>query len=857
MGDLVLFPHCDMHMALHGVGSGGTPALNVFAFLRKPRPPGDPDPSLDMGLPVTGLCTMEFFAPFNAVGKRFDNLPVFDPSLNLITATTPGVYLFEFRHGDDAVVGRLQVHESIHGWWFGNTVLTTAVHPTLAYTQPSIYASFTTDAGTDPVGDITGHDYVQLASNDQSLVVVNNVFNQGRLRGVSPGKATVKGTFMGTTSSLSVHVEDYDAFHPDMDEVHVPHVADAEFRHNMLFLGEGFQETERPKFDKAVTGVVDELFTKPRHEPYPLLKGSINVWKALPFSRVRSLSSRESHLTCGFAITELGTPIPEWRYANPGKYSVAALMDRVGLPRSDENGTRSALVDLWKTQGLPDFDASKVDDDVVEKWKALKPRSILQTQDTFLGFMLGGRLCDRRSTTVVGAFPPRGNPPWFQDNATPDLREFIKRLYQFYAGVNTTFVRFDPRRTPPELRDDSLFRSYMRSLSTRKPHPNIGDIGRWWLPDPGQQSRSKGLLCVLVNDYMFNRGTNNGTWIAFDLQEKQQVLHRLDNVLTPRIMKRLEIDIDFKATLPSITNTLAHEFGHSFGPGDEYELNTGDEWNFKKREDFLYDNLTRLGWVFLNGVVNSTTNEVTYANRKIDPARVKWFALERMQLSDALLAPAQPVATGVKLTIDTCHAGQWRQAKEAKLAVFLRETTLNHEQLPLPTGSAHFLSGLKILSVDEAAGTLIVSGSGLPPINSPVFQQGAVLFTPRLGPAPGHTPLTVVEPEVLDFLKANGTPLNSDTDNVNVNSADDNPVAIPHLRPPLQDFKLIGVYEGAATWAGATYRPAGACKMRHHFEDDDHAQFCYVCKWLIINRVDPTLLALLDAKQYPNSKHIP
>ena len=197
MADLVMFPHCDLHMALHGVGSGGTPDLFVFGFLPKPRPA--PDPSLDMGIAVTGLCTMEFFAPFNAVGHRFDNLPVFDPSIGRITATTPGVYLFEFRHGDDAVVGRLQVHDRIHGWWFGNTMLTIAVDPILAYTQPSIYASFSTDAGTDPVGDITGHDYVQLTSSDQSLVVVNTVFNQGRLRGVSPGKPTVTGTFMGTT----------------------------------------------------------------------------------------------------------------------------------------------------------------------------------------------------------------------------------------------------------------------------------------------------------------------------------------------------------------------------------------------------------------------------------------------------------------------------------------------------------------------------------------------------------------------------------------------------------------------------------------------------------------------------------
>jgi len=435
------------------------------------------------------------------------------------------------------------------------------------------------------------------------------------------------------------------------------------------------------------------------------------------------------------------------------------------------------------------------------------------------------------------------------------LRAFIDRLYDFYRGINTTFVTFDPRRIPPEL-PRVLFTSYVRHLGTRRPHPNIGNIGGWWLPDPpGTPSRSRGLLCILVNDFMFNRGTNNGDWIAFTLQERGQIDYDYNPAPDTPIMLRRSVD--FALQTFSITNTLAHEFGHTFGPGDEYELNDNDEWNVKKHEDFSYDNLTRLGWVFANGVIDPHTNEVTYADRKINPAKVKWFALERMQLSDALLRAAETVSSGVKLTIDPCHVGQWLKAKEAGLEIFLRETGLKHEQLPLPTAAGHFLAGLKIVSGDETAGTLVVTGSGLPPISSPVFQKDAVLFVHLRGPAPGRKPLTIVEPEVLDFLAANGTPLNANLDNVHANHGNDNPVAIPHLQPPLQDFKLIGVYEGSATWAGACYRPAGACKMRHHFDDDDHAQFCHACKWLIVNRVNPTLHALLDARLYPRSKHIP
>jgi hypothetical protein len=854
MADLVMFPHADLHMALHGVGGGGTPDLTIFVFERRPRPAGDPDPSLVL-FPVTGLCTIDFLAPFNAVGHRFDNLPVFDPSINRITATTPGVYLFELRYLDQALVGRLQVHDRINAWWFGNQSITTAVHPTLAFSQPSIYASFSTDAGTDPVGDITGCDYVKLTSDDRNRVEVYDVFNQARLRGVSVGQTTVRGTFMGTTRSLKVYAENYDALHPDMEEVHVPHAADAEARTNMLFLAEGYQTTDRPRFDQAVTKIVDEMFTKPRHQPFPLLKESINVWKAFPSSP----ASRESHVTCTFLVADnpgssvQGKPIPEWRHAKAGKYSLANLVDYVGFPRSAESRNRAELTALWATQGLTNFDATKVDDDLIRDWKGLKPKSILQAQNTLLGFMLGTRIGDRPWTTVSQTFPPRGNPPWLQDDNSPNFRVFLDRLYHFYRGINTTFMRFDPRRTPPEW-PRTLFWSYMRNLGTRKPHPNIGDIGQWWLADPpGGASKSTGLLCILVNDYMYVRGINHHTWISFNLQERGEIDYDYSPVQDTPIMQRRSVA--FAPTMGPIIDTLAHEFGHSFGPGDEYELNDGDEPSFKKNEDFLYDNLTRLGWIFANGVVNSTTKEVTYTDRKIDPTKVKWFALERMQLSDALLEPAKAVPGGVKLTIDRCHIGHWLKAKQANWAIFLRETGLKHEQLPLPTAAGHFLAGVKIVSADQAAGTLVITAPGLPLIGSPVFQRDAVLFVSRRGP--GNKPLTIVEPEVLDFLKANGTPLNANLDNVHANRGEDSPVAIPHLQPPLQDYKLIGVYEGSATWAGATYRPAGACKMRHHFAAGEYAQFCHVCKWLIVNRVNPTLHALLDNKLYPRSKRIP
>src|SRR5262249_35231656 len=97
--------------------------------------------------------------------------------------------------------------------------------------------------------------------------------------------------------------------------------------------------------------------------------------------------------------------------------------------------------------------------------------------------------------------------------------------------------------------------------------------------------------------------------------------------------------------------------------------------------------------------------------------------------------------------------------------------------------------------------------------------------------------------------KASHLPLNKDTDTKYVNTGPDDPVDIPNFKPPCKSYKVVGLYEGAGTWTGMVYRPAGMCKMR-----SDDGEFCHVCKYLIINRVDPGNHALMDKLYYPTPK---
>jgi hypothetical protein len=113
VSDLVVLPHCDLHVSL-----ANAPQLRLQVFSRRDGAnPGDPYILGD----ITSACQFDFFAPDLAVGHRFDNLPTVAPATGLVTATTPGRYLFQVRfttgvapnQATRSIVGSLQVHADV------------------------------------------------------------------------------------------------------------------------------------------------------------------------------------------------------------------------------------------------------------------------------------------------------------------------------------------------------------------------------------------------------------------------------------------------------------------------------------------------------------------------------------------------------------------------------------------------------------------------------------------------------------------------------------------------------------------------------------------------------------------------
>ena len=853
--DIVLFPHCDLHVSLNG-----TPGLNLRVMLREVDPA---DPTRFTLTDATALCTFDFFAPYNPVGTRLANLPSVTPATGAVTATHAGIYLFVVHLGNHCLTARLQVHANVLGWWFGNASITTAIDGAIAHAQPSIYALFSEDpSGTDRVGDITGHGYVTLASQTPAVFSVSPT---GRLQGLTADAGTLRGTFLGVTHDLPVRVRDYTTPRNTLDGVKLPNLGAASEMHNILFVPEGFRDSadDRRKFDEIVTKVVDEMFSKPRHAPYNILAGSFNIWKAYE-------PSAQHGVTCAFRVNDedvasvlnkgFAIPYEGGLTVDTTKYTVELLVRLVGLPARNEARDKAQLLALWNSQSLDaGFNPALVEDAVVTAWKGQKSLGILEARDTVFGFRLGARPADRLSRAQARAVPPANDAP-----ADANLRPFIARLYQWFTFEASRSLLPDPRRHPPERLADpwsdanpgtSVMR-YFSSLRWRfAPHPHIGPV---WIPDTAAATfkPSRGFVAVITHDALIG-GSNvcDSTMTANTLAHESQVSFQYANAGNERVMRRSVPD-PVAADVDAIIDTVAHEFGHSFNLLDEYEDFPGNDpgAGTLPNIDFGGDNVTRMAAVFANGTIQPD-GSVAFNTSDIDPAKVKWFSLLRMEASDALVRDSETSGGRIRVTIDKRFIGTWVAAKAKNTPVNLRarDLTPKGQQLPLKTDSAHVLVNLDIGDIDQAQGTILLGGGALPPQPFPVFPKGSVLFVPLRNKA--HAQQFVVETKVADRMGSTRRPLNKDTDITKVNKEEDSPIDIPDFKPPCKSYKLVGLYEGATHWAGRSFRPAGLCKMRKSGDSGTgDGEFCHVCKWLIVNRVDPGLHALLDKSYYPKAK---
>src|SRR6185436_6304702 len=282
--------------------------------------------------------------------------------------------------------------------------------------------------------------------------------------------------------------------------------------------------------------------------------------------------------------------------------------------------------------------------------------------------------------------------------------------------------------------------------------------------------------------------------------------------------------------------TVAHELAHQFFLGDEYEERpAGAAADIPVLE--LDDNLT-------TQFVLTASNTLP----QLDPSRIKWNRLLRVDRASRLAGPATNEPGGnIQVPLAPGEGARWKPPEPA----FVRTRNINPAALPsgYPLYRRHPFHH-RIAQVVSVAGD-VVTVSGGPLAAGEAYPAGSTLYRPKLNEAVTDV-LRVVLPGVrmfMDIPPAHAVAVEAGECGAPV-VAHRQPQPIPGVTLPADDRpRVIGLYEGGGKINCDVFRPAPVCKMRDHIwprtleaserTQRRHFRFCFVCRYTIVNEVNP------------------
>jgi hypothetical protein len=193
--------------------------------------------------------------------------------------------------------------------------------------------------------------------------------------------------------------------------------------------------------------------------------------------------------------------------------------------------------------------------------------------------------------------------------------------------------------------------------------------------------------------------------------------------------------------------------------------------------------------------------------------------------------------------------------------------------LASPEPSTRLLVNAVDPATDIVTATPLVPLTGITPADWP---KDSILFRPVRNPNAvadalgAHLPL--VAPIILNRIAQTGLPLNrapalappqpgcvKDDRDVQRPPVAALPAGLPVGRPRFR-AQIVGLWDGGASFFCGVYHPSGACVMRQLRTREDLPgkprtfAFCPVCRYVIVDRFDPTKHAVIDrdyAPKYP------
>jgi hypothetical protein len=717
---------------------------------------------------------------------------------------------------------RVYPHERIDALWLTPSPLT--IHHGADGLRFTLLAQF--DNGI--VGDVTDHPGITWTSADEGKLKIGTGSDgsglpRGALRsqaapaGAAPTAVDVSATLGGKTASGTVHI--LPSWSTSLTVAPASAETTAESitaRPNVLFLPDGFTDTpeDRNAFETLVRGIVRDVHTTPSLLPYNLLSGAINYWRAFVPSRQRGTSVLyELHVAGGIggALQGREPPTPERpsSLATTDTQRLAQLLYVVGQPLPGDTTSFALQLAKWLvlySVPLPAFLTTFATSAVYDRWLRLR-RGLANERDTAFGLAHGDR--------------PKLDYPAVARGVTPHpLRTTDAHLDQFLAG-----------------------------LQAQKRDGTLEPIGNRWKTG----GADRGLVCILATGARYG-GTRRGPFFASSLRAAGEVnlVAATTAGMGSNALDLVDNDIPTKPPLDRVA-TVAHETAHAFKLLDEYG------GSFARVETATVETETRE-----SGNVQLRKDVLT--GTELDGAHIKWGQWPRIVKAGVLTTAPRAEGLDYRITLKSGQAAAFTLGDVVRLRIWPLSkfaTSTDPDRLSVP------------LTVSDRQGDDIIATPVGASIDETKYAAGSLLIAPRLDPTDPVQDLMLVAPNIAAHITACGEPLNApkgakktDTprrqcspDSRDVQSGTNLPSGLPKGFTD-RTYRIVGLYEGGHGAHCQIYHPTGRCLMRQTTMWEEVPSkpskkakkkleqrinyFCHVCRYAIVDRVDPTLHGKID-----------
>jgi IgA Peptidase M64 len=734
---------------------------------------------------------------------------------------------------------RIHLHNRVTAAWLTPPVLTLRpvgdVFPQTTDVRFSVRAEF----DDETIGDLTHHPGIQWRPS-------SNVTNTGRLiiaAGNTPGDPAVKIQAVlpldlqdpANPIPLEVIATGHIRFAaPWASESKIrtetvqiqdtwPGTINPELVPNFLFLCDGYKAEDKPKFEGQVRSLLALMKKSKLTRPFDLLATSMNYYQALIPSDHHGISvlcevypeqNSEGEIKEDSRGVVNWYCVPNAKEPSEGKrWGVSNVIYRLGLPVPVQGLDQDVedIRDYWDSI-VDDVPHDLISDNTVRKWQKLALRSFLEEPDTVLGL-------------AYGQYP--------SVSEESDDRN----------------IGFHPLR---------MTRSGLDAILSRLVDAQGNSLSAIWTEQPDGSRPNSYPLIFTFSSLKWDRGVNlSAGYIAMNVEDRDAIPARsVDGKPT------YEIDLTGKITNRISHSRLVracHEVAHSFGLGDEY--NEKGRMPQSDEIDLFYGNLQKH-----SDVEDPQTGEIHG-----DLIKWRWHRIRKAAVIAGEISELEPDKFRIPVILG--QANQFAIGDEVLLR--FREFP---NPLPRNPRTSNLLEVIGVadpgglLDPSEPAGAdnplvgaiIVTPGEGetFTPADAADFPPGCIVYLPvpasELVIEPDYLFAELVAKNIKDHITKRKRALNQDPDDERICVPDKNDVQKPVKLDVDLPFcfchknRIVGLFTGGRKYDCGVYHPAGNCIMRN--SDSDGKEFCAVCRYLLVDIIDPYKHFLIDLdyeKIYP------